>query len=100
VRVGAGALLAGSAFIELKIVLKKALGRRYFSETYTLAHLDRFLAKRQIAALTPTAFGATSRERTEAPDNIETGSPGRPLAAQAGPCAMRQRGALAYASDE
>jgi integrase/recombinase XerD len=40
------------------IALKKALGRRFFSETYTLAHLDRFLAKRRLAALTPAAFAA------------------------------------------
>ena len=40
------------------IALKKALGRRFFSETYTLAHLDRFLAERRLAALTPDAFVA------------------------------------------
>jgi len=40
------------------ISLKKALGRRFFNETYTLAHLDRFLAKRRLAALTPAAFAA------------------------------------------
>jgi integrase len=40
------------------IALKKALGRRFFSETYTLAHLDRFLAKQRLATLTPAAFAA------------------------------------------
>jgi integrase/recombinase XerD len=40
------------------IALKKALGRRFFSETYTLAHLDRFLAKHRLAALTSAAFVA------------------------------------------
>jgi len=40
------------------IALKKALGRRFFSETYVLAHLDRFLATRRLAALTPAAFAA------------------------------------------
>jgi integrase/recombinase XerD len=43
------------------IALKTALGRRYFSETYTLAHLDRFLVKRRLAALTPAAFAAWTR---------------------------------------
>lgn len=43
------------------IALKKALGRRYFSETYTLAHLDRFLARRRFRALTPAAFAAWTR---------------------------------------
>ena len=40
------------------VALKKALGRRYSSETYTLAHLDRYLAARRLAALTPAAFAA------------------------------------------
>jgi integrase len=40
------------------IALKKALGRRFFSETYALAHLDRFLAQRRLATLTPAAFAA------------------------------------------
>jgi integrase/recombinase XerD len=43
------------------LALKKALGRRYFSETYLFAHLDRFLAKRRAAALTPEVFGAWIR---------------------------------------
>lgn len=40
------------------VALKKALGRRYFSETYTLAHLDRFLVEHRLRALTPAAFTA------------------------------------------
>lgn len=40
------------------VALKKALGRRYFSETYALAHLDRFLVERRFPALTPAAFSA------------------------------------------
>lgn len=40
------------------IALKTVLGRRFFSEAYTLAHLDRFLAKRRLATLTPAAFAA------------------------------------------
>jgi integrase/recombinase XerD len=40
------------------VALKRALGRGYFSEIYTLAHLDRFLAARRLAALTPAAFTA------------------------------------------
>jgi integrase/recombinase XerD len=38
------------------IALMQALGRRFFSESYTLANLDRFLAKHQLAALTATTF--------------------------------------------
>jgi integrase len=40
------------------LTLKKALGRRFASETDVLAHLDRFLVRRQIPALSPSAFGA------------------------------------------
>ncbi len=40
------------------LALKKALGRSYFSESYMLAHLDRFLAARRLAVLTPAAFAA------------------------------------------
>jgi integrase len=38
------------------VALKKSLGRRFFSETYLYHHLDRFLAERRAAALTPTIF--------------------------------------------
>jgi integrase len=38
------------------IALMQALGRRFFSESYTLAHLDRFLAKHRSAALTSATF--------------------------------------------
>lgn len=43
------------------IALKKALGRRFFSETYILADLDRFLATRRLAALTPETFVAWTK---------------------------------------
>jgi len=43
------------------IALKQALGRRFFSEAYTLAHLDRFLAKHRLAALTSAAFATWTR---------------------------------------
>lgn len=40
------------------IALKKALGRRFFSESYTLAHFDRFLAERRLGSVTPSSFAA------------------------------------------
>jgi integrase/recombinase XerD len=43
------------------VALKNALGRRYVSETYTLAHLDRFLTRHRLGALTPAAFTAWTR---------------------------------------
>jgi integrase len=46
------------------LALKKSLGRRFFSETYLFAHLDRFLAKRRAASLTPDVFGAWIRTFT------------------------------------
>lgn len=41
--------------------LKKSLGRRFFSETYVFAHLDRFLVKQRATALTPATFAAWIR---------------------------------------
>jgi integrase len=41
--------------------LKKTLGRRFFSETYVFADLDRFLARRRAATLTPEIFAAWIR---------------------------------------
>jgi integrase len=38
------------------LALKHSLGRRFFSETYVLVHLDRFLAERRAAALGPEPF--------------------------------------------
>jgi integrase/recombinase XerD len=38
------------------LTLKKSLGRHFFSETYVFADLDRFLAKKRAAALTPEIF--------------------------------------------
>jgi integrase len=40
------------------LAIKKSLGRRFFSETYVFAHLDRFLAERRAAVLTPEIFAA------------------------------------------
>jgi integrase len=42
------------------LTLKKALGRRFAAETDVLAHLDRFLVRRRIRALSPSAFTAWS----------------------------------------
>jgi integrase len=38
------------------LAVKKALGRRFFSETYLFVQFDRFLAKRRATAVTPTLF--------------------------------------------
>jgi integrase/recombinase XerD len=40
------------------LALKKSLGRGFVSETYVLALLDRFLAKRRATSLTPALFAA------------------------------------------
>jgi integrase/recombinase XerD len=40
------------------LALKKALGRRFFNETYVLIDLDRFLGRRRAASLTPATFVA------------------------------------------
>jgi len=42
------------------VTLKKALGRRFASETDVLAHVDRFLVDRRLVALSPNAFTAWS----------------------------------------
>jgi integrase len=42
------------------LTLKKALGRRFAAETDVLAHLDRFLVRHRIRALSPRAFTAWS----------------------------------------
>lgn len=42
------------------VTVKKALGRRFASETDVLAHLDRFLSDRRLVALSPSAFTAWS----------------------------------------
>lgn len=43
------------------LALKKSLGRRYFSETYVFAHLDRFVTERRATSLTPEIFAAWVR---------------------------------------
>jgi len=42
------------------VTLKKALGRRFAAETDVLAHLDRFLVRRRLTAISPSAFTAWS----------------------------------------
>lgn len=42
------------------LTLKKALGRRFACETNVLVHLDRFLVRRRLSALSPDAFAAWS----------------------------------------
>jgi integrase len=47
--------------ISAYLALKKSLGRRFFSETYVFAHLDRFLARRRANSLTSAVFDAWVR---------------------------------------
>lgn len=43
------------------LALKKSLGRRFFNETYVLAHLERFMAGRRAHSLTPDLFAEWCR---------------------------------------